>query len=203
MRSYRIRLSDWLHHKAHGVRHTHWILRESIFAIAFSPYGKALSGKSEGIRCLVDQEANHRFSFPSKARQKQGAFPPSALPDLTGTIPLSDFHPGQKLTFLLRATTPHPIADLPRYPSYLPDMLPSLPRQIRIGACNGFLPGLRRPSSNIGRVGIYNFPFGACSRFTCVAACQVAAALWLTSFPKASAGILLYPTVWVATGMNR
>jgi hypothetical protein len=65
------------------------------------------------------------------------------------------------------------------------------------------LPVLQRPSSNIGRVGIYNFPFGACSRFTRVAACQVAAALWLTSFPKASAGRLLYPTVWVATGMNR
>ena len=66
-----------------------------------------------------------------------------------------------------------------------------------------FLPVLQRPSSNIGRVGIYHFPFGACLRFTCVAACQVAAALWLTSFPKASAGRLLYPTVWVATGMNR
>ncbi|MBW1824808.1 MAG: hypothetical protein JRI87_09615 [Deltaproteobacteria bacterium] len=39
------------------------------------------------------------------------------------------------------------------------------------------MPVLQRPSPNIGRFGIYNFPFGACSRFTRVTACQVAAAL--------------------------
>ena len=49
--------------------------------------------------------ANHLISLPSKACQKQGAFPPSALPDFNGTIPLSDSRPGQNLLALLRATT--------------------------------------------------------------------------------------------------
>ena len=52
--------------------------------------------------------ANHLISLPSKACQKQGDFPPSALPDFIGNIPLSDSRPGQNLLFLLRATTPHP-----------------------------------------------------------------------------------------------
>ena len=64
-----------------------------------------------------------------------------------------------------------------RYAFHLPDMLPSLPRQISSGAVDGCFPEPLRPSPNIGRVGIYNCPFGACSRFTRVTACQVAAAL--------------------------
>ena len=52
--------------------------------------------------------ANHLISFPSKARQKQGDFPPSTLLDFNGNIPLSDFRPSQNLIFLLRSTTPHP-----------------------------------------------------------------------------------------------
>jgi len=45
-----------------------------------------------------------------------------------------------------------------------------------MGAHDGFFPIPLRPSPNIGRVGFYNFTFGACSRFTRVTACQVAAA---------------------------
>jgi hypothetical protein len=51
--------------------------------------------------------ANHRFSSPSKARQKQGAFPPPTLPGLTGTMPLSDSRPDQLLKQLLRVATPN------------------------------------------------------------------------------------------------
>ena len=45
-----------------------------------------------------------------------------------------------------------------------------------MGADDGCFPILHRPSPNVGRVGFYNCPFGACSRFTRVTACQVAAA---------------------------
>ena len=71
---------------------------------------------------------------------------------------------------------PAPGTGLPRYPSCLPDMLSSLPRWIRVGACDGFFPTSLRPSPNLGRVGIHDFTFEACSRFTRVTACQVAAA---------------------------
>ena len=46
-----------------------------------------------------------------------------------------------------------------------------------MGSCGGWFPILHRPSPNLGRVGIYNCPFGAFSRFTRVTACQVAAVL--------------------------
>ncbi len=72
---------------------------------------------------------------------------------------------------------PVPGTGLPRYSSYLPGMLSSVPRQIRMGANDGCFSILHRPSPNIGRVGFYNCPFGAFSRFTRVTACQVAAAL--------------------------
>ena len=72
---------------------------------------------------------------------------------------------------------PAPGTGLPRCPRYLPDMPSSLPRWIGISACVGYFLIPQRPSPNIGRVGIHNCPFGACSRFTRVTACQFAAAL--------------------------
>ena len=48
----------------------------------------------------------------------------------------------------------------------------------------GYVPVLLRPSPNIGRVGIHDFPFGACSGFTRVTACQIAAALSAYIFPE-------------------
>jgi len=54
-------------------------------------------------------------------------------------------------------------------------MLSSLPRWIGIGAFDGYFPIPLQPSPNIGRVGIHDCTFEACSRFTRVTACQVAA----------------------------
>ena len=48
----------------------------------------------------------------------------------------------------------------------------------------GYVPVLLRPSPNIGRVGIHDFPSGACSGFTRVTACQIAAALSAYIFPQ-------------------
>ena len=41
--------------------------------------------------------ANHLILSPSKAYQKQGPFPPPALPGFTGRTALSDSRPGQRL----------------------------------------------------------------------------------------------------------
>jgi hypothetical protein len=60
---------------------------------------------------------------------------------------------------------------------YFPDMPSSLPRWARTSASTGFLPCLQRPSPNIGRVGVHNFTFEACARFTRVTACRFAATL--------------------------
>ena len=79
----------------------------------------------------------------------------------------------------------------------------SLPRWTRTSASIGFLPCLHRPSPHIGRVGIHTFTFEACSRFTRVTACRFAAHPKWTSFPRASAGRSPYPTVQVATELNR
>ena len=68
---------------------------------------------------------------------------------------------------------------LPRCIRYFPDMPSSLPRWTRTSALIGYFLVLRRPSPNIGRVGIHNFTFEACSRFTHVTACRFAANLTL------------------------
>ena len=85
---------------------------------------------------------------------------------------------------------------------------------VQVDAAGGTLfkfqkgPGQRfgislRPSPYIGRVGIHNFTFEACSRFTLVTARRFAARPWRTSVPRASAGRSPCPTVQVATEMNR
>ena len=66
---------------------------------------------------------------------------------------------------------------LPRCIRYFPDMPSSLPRWTRTSASIGSFPVLLRPSPNIGRVGVHNFTFEACSRFTRVTACRFAANL--------------------------
>jgi hypothetical protein len=63
------------------------------------------SPKLSGVYRLT---ANHRFSFPSKAHQKQGPFPPPALPGITGIMALSDSRPDQYTIELLRVATPYP-----------------------------------------------------------------------------------------------
>ena len=66
---------------------------------------------------------------------------------------------------------------LPRCIRYFPDMPSSLPRWTRSSASIGSFLVLLRPSPNIGRVGVHNFTFEACSRFTRVTACRFAANL--------------------------
>ncbi len=142
-----------------------------------------LSLESPKLSGVYRPEANHRFSFPSKAHQKQGSFPPPALPGITSNMTLSDSRLNQHTIVLLRVATPHSgrvshIAQdtfLTCCPHY-----PGRSKQVH----DGCFPILYQPSPNIGRVGIHDCPFGACSRFTRVTACQVAAALMAYICPQ-------------------
>ena len=76
----RILLSDRLHSPAHG--DTTGRLRRAV----------QLFRKSSDPCGVVRLLANHRSSTSSKARLKQGSFPPPALPGFSGTMTISDSH---------------------------------------------------------------------------------------------------------------
>ena len=145
--------------------------------------------------------ANHLFSLPSKACQKQGPSLHRHCPISTVLCPSPT--PAPESVISVAGHDPASGTGLPRYPSSLSGMLSPIPRWIKTGG-SGYVPVLLRPSPNIGRVGIHNFPFGACSGFTRVTGlpdrCSPSR---LTFFPRASAGWFPIPTAWVATGMNR
>ena len=91
---------------------------------------------------------------------------------------------------------------LPRCPRYLPDMLSPLPRWIGIGGS----------VTSLSRFGLPRILGGSASTTVLSGPSQGSLALRparllqpyrLTSVPRASAGRSPYPTVWVATGMNR
>jgi hypothetical protein len=63
------------------------------------------SPKLSGVCRLI---ANHLFSSPSKAHQKQGTFPPPELPGIPGNMTLSDSRLNQHTIVLLRVATPYP-----------------------------------------------------------------------------------------------
>src|SRR3954468_103361 len=122
--------------------------------------------------------ANHRPSAPSKAHQKQGPFPPPALPGLHGRTALSDSRPTRRLCGVGVAS-----------PSR--DGSPPMTR-ITFPTCRAPYPGgsrrvhvsisspLTRPSPFPRRVGIRIFTFEACSGFTRVTA------RWIAQPPKAA-----------------
>src|SRR4051795_3774041 len=101
--------------------------------------------------------ANHRSSAPSKAHQKQGPFPPPALPGLNGRMALSDSRPTRRLCDVGAAS-----------PSQ--DGSPPMTR-ITLPTCRAPYPGgsrrvpgsiaspLTRPSPFPRRVGIRIFTF--------------------------------------------
>jgi hypothetical protein len=139
---------------------------------------------------------------------------------------LSDSRPDQYTIVSLRVATPHPgrvshVAQdtflhnrivtgrdpasgtgLPRCPRYLPDMLSPLPRWIGIGGS----------VTSLSRLGLPRILGGSASTTVLSGPSQGSLTLRparllqpyrLTSVPRASAGRSPYPTVWVATGMNR
>ena len=111
----RIRLSDRLHCPAHG--DTTGRLRPAV----------QLPRESSDLHGVVRLFANHRPSTSSKARLKQGSFPPPALPDFSSTMTLSDSHRLRIAATMELAL--HPVG-LPRYPHHLYDVPCPLPRRI-------------------------------------------------------------------------
>src|SRR5580692_4552334 len=153
------------------------------------------------LRGVLDSSSiTARFPL-SPAHQKQGSFPPPALPDIHGHTTLSDFQTGH-----------HPIDDVGGATSTSAGSPPIT--QIIFLACRAQYPGgpnrclsvsspFARPSPVNRRVGIHNFTFEACSGFTRVTACKVAARPMADSCPEASTWTVTRPSRSVATMSHR
>ena len=92
-------------------------------------------------------------------------------------MPLSDPRPGQYLKNCYGSLPPNPGRVSHGTQATFLTCCPHYPGRSEWVLMTVTFPILPRPSPNIGWVGFYNCPFGACSRFTRVTACQVAAAL--------------------------
>src|SRR5580700_2483750 len=150
------------------------------------------------LRGVLDSSSiTARFPL-SPAHQKQGSFPPPALPDIHGHTTLSDFRTGH-----------HPIDDVGGATSTSTGSPPIT--QIIFPACRAHYPGgpnrclsvsspFARPSPVNRRVGIHNFTFEACSGFTRITACKVAARPTADSCPEASTQPVARPSRSVEPG---
>ena len=150
-----------------------------------SPRGKA-SSEASGYAGVFQAHRQSPILGSSKAHQKQGPFPPPALPGLTGRMALSDSRPTRRLCDVGAAS-----------PSR--DGSPTMTR-ITFATCRAQYPGgsrwmpvsiaspLIRPSPIPRRVGIRIFTFEACSGFTRVTA------RWIAQPPKAAFVTRLQPS---------
>ena len=144
--------------------------------------------RSSVLRDVVDSSSITALFPLSPAHQKQGPFPPPALPGLNGRTALSAFRADH-----------HPIDDVEGATFARPGSPPIT--QITFPACRAQYPGgpnrclsvsslFARPSPVNRRVGIHDFTFGACSSFTRVTACKVAARPRRTLVPRLRSGQL-------------
>jgi len=153
----RIRLSDRLHCPAHG--DTNGRLRLAV----------QLPRRSSDLHGVVRLIANHRPSTSSKARLKQGSFPPPALPGFSSTMTLSDSHRVRIAAAMEPKLHPSGSPTLPASP--LRRAMPTTPAD-RTAAVDTFYRPYCLPRS--WRVGIRNCTFEACSGFTRVMAHRIA-----------------------------
>ncbi len=136
-----IRLSDWLHRKAHGGRP----LRAGVSrrhrgtSVTFASRQSSLGSLRilSGVTRLI---ANHRSLAPSKAHQKSGSFPPPALPGLTGHTTLSDSRPARRARHDVWSCDLRPERVSPDYPDHLSNVPCPLPRWIGTSAYVGCFP---------------------------------------------------------------
>ena len=145
--------------------------------------------RSSVLRDVVDSSSITALFPLSPAHQKQGPFPPPALPGLNGRTALSAFRADH-----------HPIDDVegatfttPGYPAITQITFSGMPRSLprRIEQVRLSTPSLSvLPSPVNRRVGIHDFTFGACSSFTRVTACKVAARPRRTLVPRLRSGQL-------------
>ena len=147
-----------------------------------SPKGKAFSDKFEFIwRLHANGQSPHLITFKS-VPEVRGL--PSYRHYATSTVICPSPTPARIRTCCFccgsRPRTRDGSPTLPKLP--FRHAVPNTPLDQDRWA--GYVPVLLRPSPNIGRVGIHDFPFGACSGFTRVTACQIAAALSAYIFPQ-------------------
>ena len=138
-----------------------------------SPCRRVSSAKSGSHRVFAGSSPITASSFASETYQKSGSFPPPALPGFRGTTTLSDARQDRMPCSTVEAATLIPRTGLPRLRNPCLDVLCPLPRwtvPVRLSAASRSM----RPSPVSGRVGVHNFPFGACSGFTHVTARRVA-----------------------------
>jgi len=144
--------------------------------------------RSSVLRDVVDSSSITALFPLSPAHQKQGPFPPPALPGLNGRTALSAFRADH-----------HPIDDV-EGATFARAGSPPI-TQITFLACHAQYPGgpnrclsvsslFARPSPVNRRVGIHDFTFGACPSFTRVTACKVAARPRRTLVPRLRSGQL-------------
>ena len=128
-----------------------------------------LPRKSSDPCGVVRLFANHRSSTSSKARLKQGSFPPPALPGFSSTMTLSNSHRVRIAASMEPKLHPNGSPTLPASP--LRRAMPTTPAD-RMEAVDTFCHPYCLPRS--WRVGIRNCTFEACSGFTRVMAHRIA-----------------------------
>ena len=128
-----------------------------------------LPRKSSELRGVVRLFANHLSSTSSKARLKQGSFPPPALPGFISTMTLSDSHRVRIAASMKPKLHPYGSPTLPASP--LRRAMPTTPAD-RTAPVDTFYRPCCLPRS--WRVGIRNCTFEACSGFTHVMAHRIA-----------------------------
>ena len=107
--------------------------RTATFVLPYS-----LMERSRNCCGVLDSSSIAAPFTPAQAHQKQGPFPPPALPGIHGTAALSDFRVGRYPATTLKARPP-PAPDLPQlHRSPFLHAVPSTPMD-RTGACR-FLP---------------------------------------------------------------
>ena len=136
----RIRLSDRLHHMAHGGRPLDpGVLRRHRGRCPPSPCGRACSERSGSLSVLPGAMPIAFTSPSSQACQKSGSFAPPALPAINAHMTLSDSRLDRRLETTLRPQ-PSPETGLPRLPgSPFRRAVPTTPAD-RTGARVDFFP---------------------------------------------------------------
>src|SRR5258708_3010788 len=157
-----IRLSDWLHRKAHGEQTNRTRLRHGeqlSFATRHSNLRRRLS-----LMVFAGSSPITTTSPSSKAHQKSGPFAPPALPGINAPIAPSDSrrdtaYCDAEAATLVRDGSPPVTAN---HPSDVPCPLPRRIAWVRVSITSPHV----RPSPNDRRVGIRIRTFEACSGFT-------------------------------------
>ena len=175
-----IRLSDWLHRKAHGGRPLQAdVSRRHRGTDQPSPYGRAPSEAFGYFQVLPGSSPITDPRLRQKRTRSQGPFLRRHYPASQVVRPCPTPAQPAVLTAASEARPPAGTG-LPRLPgSPFQRAVPITPVD-RNGCLRRLLPHSTRPSPTDRRVGIHNFTFEACSGFTRVTA------RWIAQPPKAT-----------------